>query len=130
MKQRVIATLFSALALSVAATTTALAAGAHDHKPQYGGILTEGKAFDAELVAKTDLITIYVSDHGKPMMSKGLKAKITLLNGAEKSEAELIAVGENKLEAKGKFAVAKGTKAVATITPEGKSASTFRFEVK
>jgi hypothetical protein len=130
MKQKFTATLFAAVALSAATTPVVFAGGAHDHDPQYGGIRTGGKSFDAELVAKTDLITIYVSDHGKPMMSKGLKAKITLLNGAEKTEAELTAVGENKLEAKGTFVVAKGTKAVAIITPVGKSANTFRFEMK
>lgn len=106
------------------------AGGDHDHKPKHGGILAEGKAFDAELVAKPDLITIYVADHGKPMTSKGMKAKITMLNGSEKSEAELQPAGENKLEAKGKFNVGKGTKLVAVVTPEGKSATTLRFEIK
>jgi hypothetical protein len=106
------------------------AGGEHDHKPKHGGMLAEGKAFDAELVAKPDLLTIYVNDHGKPMMTKGMKAKVTLLSGSEKSEAELQPAGDNKLEAKGKFAVAKGTKFVAVLTPEGKTGSTFRFELK
>lgn len=125
-----IATAILAAVISIGANNTALAGGGHDHKPKHGGILAEGKAFDAELVAKADLITIYVNDHGKPMTSKGMKAKITMLNGSEKSEAELQPAGDNKLEAKGNFVVTKGTKLVAVVTPEGKSGSTFRFEIK
>ncbi len=119
-----------ALAIGFGVSSPSFAGGEHDHKPKHGGVLAEGKAFDAELVAKPDLIVLHVSDHGKPMTSKGMKAKLTMLNGSEKSEAELQSAGDNKLEAKGKFTVAKGTKIVAVVTPEGKSASTFRFEIK
>ncbi|MBL8308805.1 MAG: hypothetical protein JNL19_00140 [Burkholderiales bacterium] len=117
-------------ALCLVAAPLAFAGGADDHKPKHGGIVSIGKAFDAELVAKADLITVYVNDHGKPMTSKGMKAKITMLNGTEKNDAELQPAGDNRLEAKGKFSVARGTKFVAVITPEGKSAATFRFELK
>ena len=120
------------LALGLVAAPAVFAAGGHgdDHKPKFGGIVSEGKAFDAELVAKPDLITVYLSDHGKPMSAKGAKGKITLLSGTEKVEADLTPVGDSKLEAKGKFNVAAGTKAVVVITPEGKSASTVRFTIK
>lgn len=114
------------------ATLAAFAAGAPDdhHKPKFGGIVAEGKAFDAELVAKPDLITVYVSDHGKAMSTKGARGKITLLSGTDKSETDLLPAGDNKLEAKGKFNVAAGTKALVVITPEGKTASTLRFTIK
>jgi hypothetical protein len=120
------------LALGLVAASTAFAAGGHgdDHKPKFGGIVSEGKAFDAELVAQTDLITVYLSDHGKPMSTKGAKGRITLLSGTEKVEADLASAGDTKLEAKGKFNVAPGTKAVVVITPEGKSPSTLRFTIK
>ncbi len=121
-----------ALAFTLVTAPTAFAAGGHgdDHKPKFGGIVSEGKAFDAELVAKPDLITVYLSDHGKPMSAKGAKGKITLLSGTDKVEADLAPAGDTKLEAKGKFNVATGTKAVVVITPEGKSASTVRFTIK
>jgi len=121
-----------ALAFTMVTVPTAFAAGGHgdDHKPKFGGIVSEGKAFDAELVAEPDLITVYLSDHGKPMSAKGAKGKITLLSGTDKVEADLAPVGDTKLEAKGKFNVAAGTKAVVVITPEGKSASTLRFTIK
>ncbi len=119
------------MALGLITSPLAFAAGNHDdHKPKFGGIVAEGKAFDAELVAKPDLITVYLRDHGKPMSAKGAKGKITLLSGTEKFDAELVAVGDTKLEAKGKFNVAPGTKAVISITPEGKAASTVRLTIK
>lgn len=114
------------LALS---STAALAAGAHGHDPQFGGVVVETKAGDLEIVAKPDAIVIYVSDHGKPMKLDGAKAKVTLLNGTDKSEIELLPAGD-KLEAKGAFKVAKGTKGVAVVTLADKPPATARFEIK
>lgn len=131
MKQKSLLIAF-ALAFGLVASSASFAAGGHDdhHKPKFGGIVAEGKAFDAELVAKPDLITVYLSDHGKPMSAKGAKGKITLLSGTEKVEADLTAVGDSKLEAKGKFNVSAGTKAAVVITPEGKTANSLRFTIK
>lgn len=120
------------VAFSLVATSTAFAAGGHgeDHKPKFGGIVSEGKTFDVELVAKPDLITIYLSDHGKPMSVKGANGKITLLSGSEKVEADLTPAGDTQMSAKGKFPVASGTKVVVMITPQGKSASKLMFTLK
>lgn len=82
-----------------------------------------------EIVAKPDSIQIYISDHGKPMKIEGAKAKVTLLNGTEKTEADLTVAGD-KLEAKGNFKVTKGTKGIALVTLNGKSPVTGRFEIK
>jgi hypothetical protein len=130
MKQKstFLAAAFASLALIAA--QTAFAGGAHDHAPKFGGIVADGKAFDAELVAKPDLITVHLSDHGKPLATKGAKAKFILLTGSEKSEVALEPAGESKLEAKGNFNVAKGTKAVLEVALEGKKPSTVRFEIK
>ncbi len=119
-----------AMLASVAlAAASAQAAGNHEHTPKYGGVVVETKAGDIEIVAKSDTIQIYVSDHGKPQTLDGAKAKVTLLNGAEKSEAQLVPAGD-KLEAKGSFKVAKGTKGIAVVTLPGKPGATARFEVK
>lgn len=118
------------VALGLAATSTAFAAGRHDHSPKFGGIVAEGKAFDAELVAKPDLITVHVSDHGKPMKTKDARGKITLLTGSDKTEFELMPTGDSRMEAKGKFSVAKGTKVVVEITLKGRKPSALRFEMK
>jgi hypothetical protein len=108
---------------------TAQAAGSHDHTPKFGGVVVETKAGDLEIVAKPDAIQIYVSDHGKAVKLDGAKAKVTLLNGSEKTEADLTPAGD-KLEAKGTFKVAKGTKGIALVTLAGKPAATARFEIK
>jgi hypothetical protein len=109
--------------------TAALAAGEHGHDPKFGGVVVETKAGDFEIVARPEALQIYVSDHGKPMKLAGAKAKVTLLNGTEKSEAELVPTGD-RLEAKGSFTVAKGTKGIAVVTLAGKPPATARFEVK
>lgn len=119
-------TLLIAACLAVAATT-ALATG--DHAPKHGGIVVDTKALDFEIVAKPDVIHVYVSDHGKAVKLDGAKGKVTLLNGSEKTEVDLAPAGD-KLEAKGTFKVAKGTKGIASVTLAGKSAATARFEVK
>jgi hypothetical protein len=119
-----------AIMATLAASAAALqAAGNHDHAPKFGGVVVETKAGDVEIVAKPEMIHIYVSDHGKAVKLDGATAKVTLLNGSEKTEAVLKPAGD-KLEAKGAFKVAKGTKGVALITLAGKPAGTARFEIK
>lgn len=130
MKQKSSLLALAAMLLSLALTPVAIAAGGHDHAPKFGGIVAEGKAFDAELVARADLITVHLSDHGKPLATKGAKGKITLLNGTDKSEAELLPAGESRMQSKGKFNVGQGTKSVVVITLDGKKPSTFRFALK
>lgn len=120
------ALLASLLAFSAA---FAIAGTGHDLKPKFGGVVVETKAGDVEIVAKTDSIHIHITDHGKAVKLDGAKAKVTLLNGTEKSEAELVPVGD-KLEAKGAFKVAKGTKGIAVVTLAGKPPVTARFEIK
>lgn len=128
MKHKLFAVLASAAILS---TPLAFAQGGHDHHTaQYGGVVTEVKETQYELVAKPDSITIYVDDHGKKVDTKGASAKVTLLNGSEKTEVTLAPAGENKLEAKGSYKVEKGTKAVAVVSLSGKPAQSARFTVK
>lgn len=100
-----------------------------DHKAKYGGVLTVVKDVEYELVAKPDVITIFVDDHGKKVSTKGGSGKLTLLTGAEKSEVVLAPAGENGLEARGPMKTAPGTKAVATIMLPGKAAASARFEL-
>ena len=125
---------FLSIALSFAVSSTAFAAGdhgsSHDHQPLHGGIVVESNDMDYEFVAKADTLTLHLRDHGKPAKTGGVSAKLTLLNGTEKSEVMLLPAGEGKLEAKGAFKVATGTKAVALVTMPGKKAANVRFAVK
>jgi hypothetical protein len=121
------ATILAAAAIALGAAGPALAKD--DHAAKHGGIFVETKALDFEIVAKPDLIHVFVADHGKPVKLDGAKAKVTLLNGTEKSEIELAVAGD-KFEAKGSYKVAKGTKGIASVTLPGKAAAVARFEVK
>lgn len=124
MKHALIALLSSAALLTA---PVALASG--DHKPVHGGIVTEVKEVQYELVAKADTLQIYVSDHGKPVKVDGASARVTLLSGTDKQEVELKPAGD-KLEAKGSFKVAAGTKAAAQISLPGKAMASARFTLK
>ncbi|SDE24777.1 hypothetical protein SAMN05444679_119111 [Variovorax sp. CF079] len=118
--------------LALAVAGGAFAAGDHKHDeytPRHGGMVAPGKEADFELVAKPGTLRLYLSDHGKPMDLSKASAKVTLLAGAEKTEVELKSAGD-KLEAKGSFKVAAGTKAVAVVTNSGKTLGTARFTLK
>ena len=101
----------------------------HEHKPLHGGIVTEVRDMDYELVARTDSIQVYLRDHGKAVDVSQATAKVTLLSGSEKQDVELKAAGD-KMEAKGVFKLTPGTKALVLISlPGGKTASA-RFVLK
>jgi hypothetical protein len=135
-------TVIAVLALSVASFSTAAddhkghshddkkgSEHAHDAKPAYGGVVAVVKDVNYELVAKPDAITLYVTDHGKPVDTKTASATLILLSSADKSEVKLTPAGGNKLEAKGTFKVEQGTKVVASVTTGGKPQS-VRFTLK
>lgn len=97
--KHLISSLFAA-ALLTAPVAQAFAQVKDDHTAKHGGIFVETKALDFEIVAKPDVIQVYVNEHGKPVRLEGAKGKMTLLNGGEKTEVELTPAGD-KLEAKG-----------------------------
>jgi hypothetical protein len=116
----------------IAIGTSALtfnAALAHMEKPKHGGVVQAASDLSFELVVKGDGATIYVEDHGKPFPTAGMTGKLTVLNGTEKSEAELKPAGDNKLEAQG-VKLVKGAKAVASVTTPRKKTVTVRFAVR
>ena len=120
---------FITLALATLLAGAAHAAGDHDHAPRKGGVVSSGTAADFELVARPDVLQLYVSDHGKPRDLAKASAKLTLLSGQEKQEVELKPAGD-RLEATGSFKVAPGTQAVAVVIDGGKTLGTARFKLK
>lgn len=102
---------------------------AHGEKAKHGGVVQVSSDLSFELVSKGDGATIYVEDHGKPFATTGMSGKLTVLNGAEKSEAELKPAGDNRLEAQG-VKLVKGSKAVASLTTPKKKTVSVRFAVK
>ena len=122
-KQLLAAVVLGLLALSFNA---AMAHGGAQAK--HGGVVATASDLGFELEGTPTGAAIYVEDHGKPMAPTGMAGKLTVLNGSEKSEADLAAAGD-KLEAKG-VKLAAGAKAVAALTTADKKVITVRFTVK
>ena len=127
---RTIAVIASAFALSAFAQSKDAHKHGDEHKPKFGGLVKEVKEIQYELVAKPDVIIVYVEDHGKKVDTKGASGKVTLRHGSDRSEGTLAPAGDNKLEAKGKFNVAPGTTAIVAVKRAGQAEETVRFTLK
>lgn len=123
MKHILLATLVAAASLGMTNVS------AHGARAKHGGTVATANDVAFELVAQADGVVIYVEDHDKPVATTGMSGKLTVLNGSEKSEAELKPAGDNRLEAKGVKA-APGARAVAALTTPSQKAMTVRFTVK
>ena len=107
----------------------AVASGAFAHSvrgPKHGGAVSAASDLAFELAPGADGATLYIEDHGKPLATSGMTGKLTVLNGADRSEAKLEPAGENRMQAKG-VKIGKGTKSVANVTLPGKKEVTVRF---
>lgn len=118
------------LTAATALLLTMNAVYAHEAKPMHGGIVTEVSEVQYELVAKPDVITLYVRDEDKPVDVAGGSATVTLLTGSEKTDVKLVPAGGNKLEAKGNFKLSPGTKVAASVTAAGKTVQNVKFKLK
>ncbi|KWT91929.1 MULTISPECIES: hypothetical protein [unclassified Variovorax] len=129
IKSRSLRHLVAAVVMSTSAlaATQAFAHGAA--KPKHGGVVQSASDLSFELVPTGDGATLYVIDHDAEFDTAGTSGKLTALNGADRSEAELKPAGGNKLEAKG-VKLAKGSKVVAVLTTPAKKAVTVRFTMK
>jgi hypothetical protein len=128
----IIVTGVAALVLAGPGTATAADKGHEhrNHKSHHGGVVVEIGHAEYELVAKPDVVTLYIYDDEKPVSTKGANASLALTSGSDKSSIKLDPAGDNKLEAKGSFKVAPGTRVLATITLEGKKPQQVRFMLK
>ena len=120
--------LLAAFVFSMSGLAFAASGHDHEHNPLHGGIVSEVKDVDYELVAKPDLIQLYLRDHGKPVDVSKSNAKLTILVGADKQEVELKPAGQ-QLEATGSFKLAN-SKIVALVIVPGKAPTTVRFVLK
>ena len=114
------------VAASAIAAPSAIAHGAAT--AQHGGVVQTANDMTFELVATPAGALVYVMDHDVAYDAKQMSGKLTVLNGADKSEVALQPAGGNKLEANG-VKLGKGAKAVASVK-EGSKTMTVRFTVK
>jgi hypothetical protein len=98
-------------------------------EPQHGGVVETANDLSFELVTSSEGAVIHVLDHDAPYATDGMSGKLTVLTGAEKSEADVVAAGENRLEAKG-VQIASGAKVVAALTTADQKTITLRFIAK
>jgi hypothetical protein len=118
------------IALTAALAAASFNAHAHgDAKPMHGGVVQEASDLQFELVADGTGAALYVVDHGKPADTAKMSGKLTVLNGKEKSEAELKPAGSNKLQA-ADVKLAPGAKAVARVSGAAGKVITVRFTLK
>ena len=123
-----IKTLAAALFVGVSALSAGNALAHGTAAPQHGGVVQSAADLSFELVAAPGGAFLYLKDHDNPMDTAGIRGKLTVLNGTQKSEAELKPAGGHKLEAKG-IKLNKGAKVVAVLNM-GKKPVTVRFTVK
>jgi hypothetical protein len=83
-----------------------------------------------ELVAKPDTLTLYVSDHGKPVPTPGATAKAVIYAGSEKTAVKLEPAGDNRLSVKGAFKIGVGVRVIVTTTLPGKAPAKVTFNLK
>lgn len=120
------------IAIVLAALVTGLSVNAFAHgdaKAMHGGIVQVASDIQYELVPQPTGAALYIVDHGKPADVAKMSGKLTVLNGTQKSEAELKPAGGNKLEA-AQVTVAAGSKVVASVRSADGKATTVRFAVK
>ena len=103
--------------------------GLIDAATVHGGIVQMVNDIGFELVAQPDGATLYLMDHDKPMASKGITGKLTVLQGSNKIEADIKEAGENTLRVLG-VKLGKGDKLVAALSNVGGKNMTVRFTIK
>ncbi|RZI40097.1 hypothetical protein EGT07_24900 [Herbaspirillum sp. HC18] len=117
----------AAITVSVALSGNAMA---HGEQPKHGGIVSRtSDDLSFELVDKEGKATIYVENHGKPVVTTGASGKLTVLNGTDKAEVPLEPGGDNSLVTKGTAKLSKGSKAIAAVTFADEKTVNVRFVI-
>lgn len=120
---------FSAMVLA-AGLASAPATQAHGTaEPRHGGIVQSAAHLTFELVVVADGAQIFVSDHDEDYDATSLKGRLTVLNGTEKTEADLLPAGGNKLAARG-VTLAKGARVVAVLALANGKSTTLRYVLR
>ena len=95
---------------------------AHDAKPLHGGRVVFAGTYHVELVARGDVIEVYLIDHhNKPMPIAGYKG-VAILAAAGKSERIALETAGDGLTGKAAAALPAAPKGVVQISqPDGKT---------
>lgn len=99
-----------------------------DAQPQHGGIVQVKNDLHFELVRDAAGVSLYVFDHGEPLVTEGIAAQLLILAEGKKSEVQLTKTGPGKFYAP-KLQLAAGAKVVATIKDETNKTVTVRYSL-
>lgn len=130
MKSTTLSLFAAASLVAILGAAPAFAGAGHDHGPKYGGVVRELHNVSYELVTKPDVLTLYVSDHGKPIPTRGATAEAVIYAGSGKTTVKLEPIGENRMQAKGNFKVGVGVRVMLTTTLPGKTPAKATFNLK
>ena len=108
---------FLAALLMTAAVHPTLAHNAG--KPEHGGVVQVVGDMSFELVTGGNGVELFVEDDGDEINSAEYAAKLTVVEGAAKSEVPLTPATGNKFEGKG-VKIAKGAKVAVLLTLKDK----------
>lgn len=110
---------------------------AHDHGPghkeagdeaRYGGVVAEVRGVTLELLAAPASLTLYVSDHGKPLSTHGGRAHLAWKTADGQRHKVELKPGDGQFNAQGQFSVPPGTAVSALVVLEGKPSFTAQFK--
>ena len=117
-------------ACALAAWSAGTAALAHgEAKARHGGVVQVASDIAFELAQMPEGAVLFLEDHGQPLPTQGAFGKLSVLKGSERSDAELVAGGDNRLVATG-FKLDSGARAVVTVMLASKKTVTLRFRLK
>jgi hypothetical protein len=99
--------------------------------PQHGGLMDDAGVVAVEMVAKSGVVDLYVTDDDAPVDSKGIKGVLTITNTAgAKKDTPIASVGGNRLQSKG-VSVEPGSRVTALLTmADGTTKVSARFKVQ
>ena len=117
---------------SILALLTALfmssAAWATDMKSQHGGRMAEAGEYHVEMIAKGDVVEVYLADHNnKAVSATGHKAVAVLVADGKSQRIVLEPAGDTKLSGKASSALPASAKGVVQITPPNGKTVQARF---
>lgn len=105
-----------------------LAALAHVEKPKHGGQIVEVGDLHVELVLKSGQVTVFVSDHGRPIGLSGGSGRLIVVGKDGRKEVALSVNPQgDALEAKLPPTVKAGDKGVVVISLSGRKPIQARF---
>lgn len=98
-------------------------AWAHDAKGTHGGRVTDAGAYHVEMVVKSDVVDVFISDAGeKPVATSGFKGMAILVAGGKSQRVVLEPVEGGRLSGSAAAALPNQPKGVVQLTaPDGKT---------